>query len=118
MINFIPQRRKNSRPVIPKVCSADHWWYARLAEVVRESLFKSIFCALRTTKIFLVVRAPEKFGNHCSRHSFLNKSIKLISYNSPWRSLEVVNAFRCRTSRCFSSSLEFYGIIFFECKQI
>jgi len=49
--------------VISKVCSADHWWSARIAEVVLESLFQSIFCALRTTKLFKVVRAPEKFGN-------------------------------------------------------
>ena len=28
--------------VIPKVCSTDHWWSARLAEVVRESLYKSM----------------------------------------------------------------------------
>ncbi len=26
------------KPVIPKVCSADHWWSARLAQVVRQSL--------------------------------------------------------------------------------
>ncbi len=36
--------------VISKVCSEDHWWSARLAEVIRESLCKSIFCPLRTTK--------------------------------------------------------------------
>ncbi len=28
--------------VIPKVCSADHWWSARLAQVVRQSLYKSM----------------------------------------------------------------------------
>jgi len=37
--------------VIPKICSVDHWWSARLAEVVRESLIKTIFCASRTTKL-------------------------------------------------------------------
>ncbi len=26
---------------------------------------KSVFCASRSTKIFQVVREPEKFGNHC-----------------------------------------------------
>ncbi len=40
------------RAVIPKVCSADHWWSARLAEVVRESLYKPIFCPSRTTEFF------------------------------------------------------------------
>jgi len=48
-----------TRLVIPKVCSA--------AEVVRESLYKSIFCASRTTKLSKVVRSSEKFGNHCTR---------------------------------------------------
>jgi len=38
--------------VIPKVCSADYEWSARLAEVVRESLYHSIFCPSRTTKFF------------------------------------------------------------------
>ncbi len=56
----------NSSTVVPKVCSADHQWSARLAQVVRESQYKPIFLASRSTKIFLVVRAPEKFGNHCS----------------------------------------------------
>ncbi len=39
----------STRPVVPKVCSADHWWSARLAEVVRE---------------------PKKFGNHCTRPNY------------------------------------------------
>jgi len=56
-----------NRAVIPKVCSADQWWSARLAEVVRESLYKSIFCPSRTTKFFQVVREPKKFGNHWNR---------------------------------------------------
>jgi len=30
---------KNVRPVVPKVCSADHWWSAKKAEVIRKSLF-------------------------------------------------------------------------------
>jgi len=50
--------------VIPKVCSADHWWSARLAEVVRKSPYKSIFCPSRTTKFLWVVHEPKKFGNH------------------------------------------------------
>ncbi len=49
-----------SSTVFPKVCSAIP------AQVVRESQYISIFCASRSTKIFLVVRVPEKFGNHCS----------------------------------------------------
>jgi hypothetical protein len=53
--------------VFPKVCSADHLWSAILAQVVRESQYKSIFCASRSTKILLVVRAPEKFWNHWAR---------------------------------------------------
>ncbi len=44
--------------VIPKVCSTDHWWSARLAQVVRQSLYKSVFCALQSIKIFLVVWKP------------------------------------------------------------
>ncbi len=51
------------RTVIPKVCSADHWWSAK-------SLYGSIFCASRTTKFFEVVRQPEKFGNHWIRMNF------------------------------------------------
>jgi len=38
--------------VIPKVCSADHWWFTRLAKVVRQSLYESIYCASRATKFF------------------------------------------------------------------
>jgi len=38
--------------MIPKVCSADHKWSARLAEVVLESPYKAISCALRTNKLF------------------------------------------------------------------
>jgi len=34
----------SAKSVIPKVCSADHWWSARLAEVVRQSLYISILC--------------------------------------------------------------------------
>ncbi len=34
---------KRSKTVFPKVCSADHKWSARLAQVVRQSLYKSIF---------------------------------------------------------------------------
>ncbi len=32
-----------SKAVVPKVCSADHQWSARLAQVVRESQYKPIF---------------------------------------------------------------------------
>jgi hypothetical protein len=38
-------------PVIPKVCSVDHWWSARLAQVILQSLYKSIFCASRCIKL-------------------------------------------------------------------
>ncbi len=31
-------RHREVSSVIPKVCSADHWWSARLFEMVRESL--------------------------------------------------------------------------------
>ncbi len=30
----------------------DHWWSAKLAQVVWESLYETIFCVSRTTKIF------------------------------------------------------------------
>ncbi len=30
--------------MIPKVCSVDHWWSARLAEVVREKFFWVVHC--------------------------------------------------------------------------
>ncbi len=46
-------------PVIPKVC---------YAQVVCYSQYKSIICALQSTKLFLVVRKQEKFWNHCHRH--------------------------------------------------
>jgi len=44
--------------------------------VVRESLYKSIFCPSRTTKFFQVVLEPKKFGNHSPRTScfYLNGS--------------------------------------------
>jgi len=64
---FVKWNLSRPRAVIPKVCSADHWWSVRLAEVVRESLYKSIFCPSRTTKILKVVREPKKFGNHWPR---------------------------------------------------
>jgi len=47
--------------VIPKLCSADLWWSVN-------AYINQYFCALRTTKLSQVVRAPEKFGNHCPRH--------------------------------------------------
>jgi hypothetical protein len=31
-----------STPVLPKVCSEDHWWSARFAQVIHQSLYKSI----------------------------------------------------------------------------
>jgi len=40
--------------------------------VVRESLYKSIFCDSRTTKLFYVVRALEKFGKHWSMRTTLS----------------------------------------------
>ncbi len=40
------------KSVNPKVCSADHWWTARFHRVACQSLCKSVFCALRSTKIF------------------------------------------------------------------
>ncbi len=46
------QTHSYAKSVIPKVCSADHWWSARLAQMVRQSLFKSIYCAPRSAKIF------------------------------------------------------------------
>ncbi len=58
------------RPLIPKVCSADHWWSSRLAQVVHGSLYKSIFCASQSTKIYNGVCAPEKFGNPFTGLSF------------------------------------------------
>ncbi len=66
------------RTVITEVCSSDQKWSARLAQVIRQSLCKSIFWASRTTKMFKVVRAPEKFGNHCVRITF-NEVITLTS---------------------------------------
>ncbi len=59
------------KTVIPKICSANQWWSARLAGVVRESLYKSIFCPSRTTKFFQVVREPKKFGIPTLRHQVL-----------------------------------------------
>ncbi len=43
---------QQTRAVIPKVCSADHQWSARLAEVVCQSLYKSISYSSRTTEFF------------------------------------------------------------------
>jgi hypothetical protein len=57
-LNFFMQRSLNSwywRPfkaVIPKFCTADHWRSARLAQVARLSLYKSIFLALQSIEIF------------------------------------------------------------------
>ncbi len=58
-------------------CAHSHWFQkstprttggpSRLAQVVRQSLCISIFCALRSTKMFEVVSWLEKFGNHCVR---------------------------------------------------
>jgi hypothetical protein len=31
------------RSVIPKVCSADHWWFGGLAQVIRQFQYKYIF---------------------------------------------------------------------------
>ncbi len=71
--------------MFPKVCSADHWWFARLAQEVRESQYKSIFFASRSTKIFLVVHAPEKFGNHCAKGSSINDVMVVMGSSILWQ---------------------------------
>jgi len=48
----ISENKSNTIAVIPKICSADHWWSGRLAEVVPESINNSIFCPSRNTKFF------------------------------------------------------------------
>ncbi len=45
--------------VIPKVCSEDNWWSARLAEVVRESLKKSGNTTEGTQ--YFVLRGPPNY---------------------------------------------------------
>ncbi len=58
---------------------SDPRWSARLAQVVHQSLYKSIFWASRSTKMFKVVRAPEKFGNHLSNMSLCLTSSQFVS---------------------------------------
>jgi len=65
--------------VIPKVCSADHWWSARLDQVVRGSLYNSLFCASRSTKTFLVVRASERLGT--TGLAYLTHDRKVVGSN-------------------------------------
>ncbi len=60
MLNLVTSKKtyladvtnRRIRAVVPKVCSADHKWSAIIAQVVRQSLYKSVFCASRSTKIF------------------------------------------------------------------
>jgi hypothetical protein len=53
----------DARAVIPKVCSADHWWSARLAKVVRKWLYSSIFCAraFETNKFLFLTDDPDGY---------------------------------------------------------
>ncbi len=54
----------HTNPVIFKVCSVDHQWSTRSAQVVSELQYKHIFHTPQSTSKFLVLSAEDKFGNY------------------------------------------------------
>ncbi len=90
-----------------------HQWSAILAQVVRESQYKSILCASRSTKIFLVIRAQEKFGNHCSSSSRLSKITQkiLISHHQS-KSFIVIQMLNEYQKPLKSNSLQVFSNIY------